>query len=88
MLNTCVNLLVMFVFQSCLTDLGQLTKRFKDLLDFGFDQLKNSAIKSRLKPSMELLLSTSHNIDEVLYMELHFCVDLLSCLLLDKSATR
>jgi len=49
---------------SCLTDLGQLTKRFKDLLDFGFDQLKISAIKSRLKPSMELLLSTGHNIDE------------------------
>lgn len=54
-----------FYSQSCLGDLGQLTKKFKDIVDFGFDQLKNSAIKSRIKPMMEVLLSTSHNITEV-----------------------
>jgi len=44
-----------------------MTKRFKDLVDFGFDQLRSSAIKSKLKSSMEQFLSTSHNIDEVSY---------------------
>ncbi|XP_067931489.1 conserved oligomeric Golgi complex subunit 4-like isoform X2 [Watersipora subatra] len=54
---------------SCLTDLGHLTKRFKDLVDFGFNQLRSSAIKSRIKPSIEDLLSTSHNIDEETFSE-------------------
>ncbi len=51
--------------QSCLADLGAVSNRFKDVLDFGFSQLNSSAIKPVIKPWVGSFLSTSHNISEV-----------------------
>ncbi|XP_070191423.1 conserved oligomeric Golgi complex subunit 4-like [Littorina saxatilis] len=50
--------------ESCLSDLGTVSGRFKDVVDFGFSQLSSSAIKPRIKPLADSFLSTSHNITE------------------------
>ncbi|ESO82827.1 hypothetical protein LOTGIDRAFT_108827, partial [Lottia gigantea] len=50
--------------ESCLNDLGGVSTRFKDVVDFGFSQLTSSAIKPRIKPLVDTFLSTSHNITE------------------------
>lgn len=50
--------------ESCLADLGAVSARFKDVVDFGFSQLSSSAIKPRIKPLVDALLSTNHNITE------------------------
>ncbi|XP_025115795.1 conserved oligomeric Golgi complex subunit 4-like isoform X1 [Pomacea canaliculata] len=50
--------------ESCLGDLGTVSGRFKDVVDFGFSQLTTSAIKPRIKPVADAFLSTSHNITE------------------------
>ncbi|XP_064640478.1 conserved oligomeric Golgi complex subunit 4-like [Lineus longissimus] len=49
---------------SCLTDLGFISNKLKDVTNFGFDQLTNSAIKPRIKPWVDAFSSTSHNISE------------------------
>lgn len=54
------------VRQSCLQDLGAVSTRFKDVLDFGFTQLVAGAVKVRVKPLVDTFLSISHNISEVL----------------------
>ena len=51
-------------FQSCLSDLGTVSGRFKDVVDFGFSQLSSSAIKPRIRPLADAFLSISHNITE------------------------
>lgn len=66
--------------QSSLTDLGHLTKRFKELVEFGLDQLRDSAVKARIKPSMESLLSCSHNLDEVSLIADSLSIHLSVCL--------
>jgi hypothetical protein len=48
-----------------LSDLGAAATRFKDVLDFGFTQLKSNAVKPRVKPLTDSYLSTSHNMTEV-----------------------
>ena len=53
--------------QSCLSDLGAVSNKFKDALEFGFSQLNASASKPRIKPCIDVFLSTSHNISEVSY---------------------
>ncbi|XP_048748000.1 conserved oligomeric Golgi complex subunit 4-like isoform X2 [Ostrea edulis] len=50
--------------QSCVTDLGNVAVRLKDVVNFGFSQLNSSAIKPRLKPLTDAFLSTSHNVSE------------------------
>ncbi|XP_071785731.1 conserved oligomeric Golgi complex subunit 4-like [Asterias amurensis] len=50
--------------ESCLADLGNVTHKFKDVLEYGLSQLSTSAIKPRLKPWVDTFLSTSHNISE------------------------
>ncbi|XP_038069767.1 conserved oligomeric Golgi complex subunit 4-like [Patiria miniata] len=50
--------------ESCLGDLGNVTHKFKDVLEYGLSQLSTSAIKPRLKPWVDNFLSTSHNISE------------------------
>ncbi|KAK3086090.1 hypothetical protein FSP39_013397 [Pinctada imbricata] len=50
--------------QTCLGDLGNVASRFKEVVDFGFSQLSSGAIKPRLKPLVDIFLSTSHNISE------------------------
>lgn len=49
---------------SCLSDLGAISTRFKEVLDLGFMQLNNSVIKPRIKPLVEAFCSTAHNIGE------------------------
>ncbi|XP_076448808.1 conserved oligomeric Golgi complex subunit 4-like [Babylonia areolata] len=50
--------------ESCLGDLGTVSGRFKDVVDFGFSQLSSSAIRPRIKPLTDSFLSTNHNISE------------------------
>ncbi|GAB1597611.1 conserved oligomeric Golgi complex subunit 4-like [Argonauta hians] len=50
--------------ETCLNDLGLISARFKDVIEFGFSQLTTSAIKPRIKPLVDALLSSSHNITE------------------------
>ena len=51
--------------QSCISDLGATSARFRDVLDFGFSQLVNNALKLRIRPLVDTFLSTNHNISEV-----------------------
>lgn len=53
------------LLQSCVTDLGNVAVRLKEVVDFGVSQLRSSAIKPRIKPLTDAFLSTSHNISEV-----------------------
>lgn len=53
-----------FAIQSCLGDLGTVSGRFKDVLDFGFSQLTASAVKPRIKPVIDSFISTNHNLTE------------------------
>jgi hypothetical protein len=53
--------------KSCLTGFKSTISKFRQLLDFGHEQLKSSAIKPRIKPWVDQLLSVNHVIDEVKY---------------------
>nr|CAG4636851.1 EOG090X02VY [Ceriodaphnia reticulata]SVE72827.1 EOG090X02VY [Ceriodaphnia reticulata] len=50
--------------KSCLAGLKTTINKFRQLLDFGHEQLKSSAIKPRIKPWVDQLLSVNHVIDE------------------------
>ncbi|KAL4234686.1 Golgi transport complex subunit 4 [Mactra antiquata] len=50
--------------ESCLSDIGACATRFKDVVEFGFSQMTQSVIKPRIKPQIDIFLSTSHNISE------------------------
>lgn len=51
--------------KTCLEGLKVTAKKFRDLLDFGHEQLKSSAVKPRIKPWVDRFLSVNHDIDEV-----------------------
>ena len=59
------------LMQSCVTDLGNVAVRLKEVVEFGFSQLGSSAIKPRLKPLTDVFLSASHNISEVRSISQH-----------------
>jgi hypothetical protein len=61
---------VVFVIQSCLSDLGAVSNHFKDVLDFGFSQLNGTAVKPRVKPLVDAFLNVNHNITEVSLLSL------------------
>ncbi|XP_032781517.2 conserved oligomeric Golgi complex subunit 4 isoform X3 [Daphnia magna] len=50
--------------KSCLAGFQTSKSKFRHLLDFGHEQLKSSAIKPRIKPWVDQLLSVNHVIDE------------------------
>ena len=51
---------------NCLNSLSGLGNgQFRAIIDFGMEQLKNSAIKPRIKPWVDAFLDTSHDINEV-----------------------
>lgn len=50
--------------KSCLNDLSSVGVRFKELLDFGFNQLVQNEIKPRLKQWCEVYQTISHKISE------------------------
>jgi len=68
-LYSSVNEQSMAKLMSCLSDLAAVSNRFKDALEFGFSQLNSSASKPRIKPCIDLFMSTSHNITEVRHVE-------------------
>ena len=45
-----------------------MAARFKDVVEFGFTQLTTSVIKPRIKPQIDIFLSTSHNLTDVSYL--------------------
>ncbi len=51
--------------QSCLNDLGALSTRFNEVLEFGMSQFNSGALKPRLRPWLDTFLSVDHNITEV-----------------------
>nr|CAG4646891.1 EOG090X02VY [Megafenestra aurita]SVE92281.1 EOG090X02VY [Megafenestra aurita] len=50
--------------KSCLAGFKITINKFRQLLDFGHEQLKSSAVKPRIKPWVDELLSVNHVIDE------------------------
>ena len=46
-------------------DIGAAATRFKDVVEFGFTQLTTAVIKPRIKPQIDIFLSTSHNLSDV-----------------------
>ncbi|XP_052232014.1 conserved oligomeric Golgi complex subunit 4-like isoform X2 [Dreissena polymorpha] len=50
--------------ESCLTDIGRAATGFKDVVEFGFTQLTSSMIKPRVKPQIDIFLSTLHNLSD------------------------
>ncbi|XP_067651434.1 conserved oligomeric Golgi complex subunit 4-like [Haliotis asinina] len=50
--------------ESCLSDLGSVSGKFKDVIEFGFSQLTSSVVKPRIKPLVESFLSADHNLTE------------------------
>nr|CAG4646110.1 EOG090X02VY [Macrothrix elegans] len=50
--------------QSCLAGLKTIGAKFRQLFDFGHEQLKSSATKPRIKPWIDHFLSINHDIDE------------------------
>ncbi|KAI0235623.1 Conserved oligomeric Golgi complex subunit 4 [Lamellibrachia satsuma] len=50
--------------QSCLSDLGAVSTRFTDMLEFGFSQFNTGVLKPRLRPWLDAFLSVDHNITE------------------------
>ena len=48
-----------------MNDLGAVSLRFKQLIDFGFDQLNSNEIKLRIKQWMEGYTSINHKMNEV-----------------------
>nr|CAG4650012.1 EOG090X02VY [Sida crystallina] len=49
---------------SCLSELKSTTTEFRNLLNFGHEQLESSAIKPRIKPWVDHFLSVNHDIGE------------------------
>lgn len=50
--------------RSCFDGLKVTAKKFRELSDFGHEQLKSSAINPRIKPWVDKFLSVNHDIDE------------------------
>ncbi|KAI8790986.1 conserved oligomeric Golgi complex subunit 4 [Biomphalaria glabrata] len=50
--------------ESCLGEVISVSSKFKEIVDFGFNQLASSAVKPRIKPLIDSFLSTSHNISD------------------------
>lgn len=50
----------------------ETAKKFRELSDFGHEQLKSSAVNPRIKPWVDKFLSVNHDIDEVSYVELFY----------------
>ncbi|KAL7978787.1 hypothetical protein Chor_013276 [Crotalus horridus] len=50
--------------ESCLSDMDAVSRKFRDLLQEGLNELNNSAVKPQVKPWINLFLSVSHNIEE------------------------
>ncbi|CAH1779240.1 unnamed protein product [Owenia fusiformis] len=55
---------VLAKLESCLSDLGLVSNKFNDVLDFGFSQLSSNAVKPQVKPWVDSFLSTSHMLTE------------------------
>ena len=51
--------------QSGLTDLGAVSVKFKQVVEFGFSQLSSSVVKPRIRPLVDTFLATNHNLTEV-----------------------
>ena len=50
--------------ESCLADLGSVSKRFQELIDHGLTQLRVNVLKPRVKPFVDNFVAISHDISE------------------------
>lgn len=57
----------MLIFKSCLNDLGSVGNKFKELLDFGFNQLNTNELRPRIKQWCEVYTQINHKINEVIF---------------------
>lgn len=53
--------------ESCLSGLSAVTSTLKEVIDYGMQQLRASAIKPRIGPWVDGFLSISHSFSEVVY---------------------
>lgn len=50
--------------ESCIADLGAVSKRFQELIDHGLAQLRANVLKPRVKPFVDNFAAISHDISE------------------------
>ncbi|KAJ8982447.1 hypothetical protein NQ317_010187 [Molorchus minor] len=50
--------------ESCLSGLSSVTTNLKDIIDYGIQQLRSTAIKPRVNPWVDAFLNTSHHLTE------------------------
>ena len=70
---------VMFWFQSCLNDLDAVGDRFKELINFGLEQLNTSDIKPRIKQLFDTYQTINHKIVEVKLLK-YFSAKFTNCI--------
>ncbi|XP_050497748.1 conserved oligomeric Golgi complex subunit 4 isoform X3 [Diabrotica virgifera virgifera] len=51
--------------ESCLSGLSSVTTNLKDIIDYGIQQLRSSAIKPRVNPWVDQFLSISHHLTDL-----------------------
>lgn len=51
--------------ESCLSGLSSVTITLKDIIEYGIQQLRSTAIKPRVNPWVDTFLSVNHHFTEV-----------------------
>lgn len=57
--------------ESCLSGLSAVTASLRDVIDYGIQQLKASAVKPRVNPWVDAFLNVSHQFTEVIIFILY-----------------
>lgn len=52
--------------ESCLSGLSSVTANLREVIDYGIQQLKVSAVKPRINPWVDAFLNVSHQFNEVI----------------------
>lgn len=53
--------------ESCLSGLSAVTATLKDVIEYGLQQLRASAVKPRVHPWIDSFMNVSHQMSEVIY---------------------
>lgn len=51
--------------ESCLSGLSSVTMTLKDIMDYGIQQLRSTAIKPRINPWVDTFMTVNHHFTEV-----------------------
>lgn len=51
--------------ESCLSGISSVTATLKDIMDYGIQQLRSTAVKPRVNPWVDTFLNINHHLTEV-----------------------